>query len=61
MTRKLPWPRNVRFFSHRQPESIVLDAFDVVIHGQSFAHPKVVEDLAASYPAKCWFSPTTDT
>ncbi len=29
----------------------MLDAFDVVIHGQSFAHPKVVEDLAASYPA----------
>ena len=51
MTCKLPWPKNVHFFSHRQPESVALDAFDVVIHGQSFAHQKVVEDLAASYPA----------
>jgi len=51
MTRKLPWPRNVHFFSHRQPESVALDVCDVVIHGQSFAHQKVVEDLAASYPA----------
>ncbi len=50
ITRKLPWPKNVHFFSPRKPESITLDDFDVVIHGQSFATPKAIEDLALGYP-----------
>ena len=51
ITRKLPWPKNVHFFSSRKPESITLDDLDVVIHGQSFATPKVIDDLALGYPA----------
>lgn len=51
ITRKLPWPKNVHFFSSRKPESITLDDIDVVIHGQSFATPKVIDDLALGYPA----------
>lgn len=51
ITRKLPWPKNVHFFSSRKPESITLDDLDVVIHGQSFANPKVIDDLALGYPA----------
>lgn len=50
ITRKLPWPKNVHFFSPRKPESITLDELDVVIHGQSFATQKVVDDLALGYP-----------
>ena len=50
ITRKLPWPQNVHFFSSRKPESIVIDNLDVVIHGQSFATQKVIDDLALGYP-----------
>lgn len=50
ITRKLPWPENVHFFSPRKPESITLDDLEVVIHGQSFATQKVIDDLALGYP-----------
>ena len=50
MSRKLPWPQNVHFFSWRKPESITIDALDVVLHGQSFANPKVLDNLAMGYP-----------
>ncbi|HJX18511.1 MAG TPA: DNA repair exonuclease [Acidiferrobacterales bacterium] len=51
MSRKLPWPQNVHFFSSKKPESITIDNLDVVIHGQSFANQKVTDDLALGYPA----------
>ena len=51
ITRKLPWPENVHFFSARKPESIRLDGLDVVIHGQSFPTQTVMDDLAQAYPA----------
>lgn len=50
ITRKLPWPKNVHFFSPRKAESITLDDLDVVIHGQSFATQKAIDDLALGYP-----------
>jgi len=50
ITRKLPWPRNVHFFSSRKPESFVAEGSDVVLHGHSFARRDVQEDLAADYP-----------
>lgn len=50
ITRKLPWPNNVRFFSSRNPQTITLDEVGVVLHGQSFANQKVTEDLASGYP-----------
>lgn len=51
ISRKLPWPANVHFFSAKKPESITLEKLGVVIHGQSFATPKVIDDLAQGYPA----------
>lgn len=51
ITRKLPWPENVHFFSTRKPETVVLDGADVALHGQSFPNQRVVSDLAATYPA----------
>jgi DNA repair protein SbcD/Mre11 len=51
ITRKLPWPRNVHFFSSRKPESLVVESCDAVLHGQSFAGRDVKEDLAAAYPS----------
>jgi DNA repair exonuclease SbcCD nuclease subunit len=50
MTRALPLPDNVRMLSHREPETVLLDALPVAIHGQGFATAAVVENLAASYP-----------
>lgn len=51
MTKRIPFPENVRFLSHRRPETIKIDALRVAIHGQSFASQAVPENLAANYPA----------
>ncbi len=51
MTRSLPLPDNVTLLSHEQPQTVRLESLDVVIHGQSFASEKVVEDLSQAYPA----------
>lgn len=51
ISRRLPWPSNVHFFSSKKPESITIDSLGVVVHGQSFATQKVMEDLAQGYPA----------
>jgi exonuclease SbcD len=51
MSRKLPWPRNVRFFSSSRPETLAASDVGVVLHGQSFPNQKVIEDLAARYPS----------
>ncbi|MBX7166321.1 MAG: DNA repair exonuclease [Pirellulales bacterium] len=51
MTRSLPLPENVTFFSHQHPESIELPDYDLVVHGQSFARAAETDDLSARYPA----------
>ncbi len=51
ITKRLKLPSNVRVFSHQQPESIILEAAGVALHGQSYASRAVVEDLSANYPA----------
>jgi DNA repair protein SbcD/Mre11 len=51
MTRALRLPENVRFLAHECPETVHLEEFGVAIHGQSFAKPAVMENLAAAYPA----------
>lgn len=51
MTRSLTWPEHVRVFGSRAPETHVLEALGVSIHGQSFADGAVPDNLAAGYPA----------
>jgi DNA repair exonuclease SbcCD nuclease subunit len=51
LTRQLNLPPNVRTLSVTQPETVLLDAFDVAIHGQGFEHAEVTNDLSAHYPA----------
>lgn len=51
MTKRIPFPDNVRFLSHRRPETVKLDALRVAIHGQGFGTQAVLENLAANYPA----------
>lgn len=50
ITRRLKLPPNVREFSSRRAETIVLPELGVALHGQSFPDREVPEDLAALYP-----------
>ena len=50
ITRHLRLPDNVRMFSTRHPERIILDDLNTAVHGQGFAHRSVTEDLSRGYP-----------
>ncbi len=50
ITKHLRLPANVTVFSTRAPERVILDDFDVAVHGQGFANRAIVEDLAQTYP-----------
>jgi exonuclease SbcD len=50
ITTDLALPDNVHQFRTDRAESVKLDAWDVIIHGQGFATEKVEDDLAARYP-----------
>ncbi len=50
ITRTLRLPDNVTLFSHRTPETLVLEHLGVAIHGQSFSARAVADDLARQYP-----------
>ncbi|BBO81718.1 metallophosphoesterase [Desulfosarcina ovata subsp. sediminis] len=51
MTRSLPLPPNVHIFPSARPETRMIDALKVAVHGQSFSRAAVTENLAAGYPA----------
>ena len=50
MTKTLPLTDNVRVFGSRKPETWLLKDLGIAIHGQSYATPEVVDDLAVSFP-----------
>jgi DNA repair exonuclease SbcCD nuclease subunit len=50
MTRRLPYPDNVHLFDHRRPQTRRIEDLKVALHGQSFARPAVLDNLARSYP-----------
>ncbi len=50
ISKSLSWPSNVTMFSHKQPETALIEKLRVALHGQSFAQPKTVDDLSANYP-----------
>lgn len=50
MTRSLPYPDNVCVFSHRKPETRVIDSLKVAIHGRSFAAAATMDNLARTCP-----------
>jgi len=50
ITRYLRLPDNVKIFSSKRPERVLLDEFGVAIHGQGFARRAVTEDLSLGYP-----------
>lgn len=51
MTHSLPWPENVHFFSHNEPETLLDDVHGVAFHGQSFLTQHVTDDISSEYPA----------
>jgi len=51
ITKNLRPPDNVHFFSTNRPETRLVTAFDVAIHGQGYATREITLDLAAAYPA----------
>ena len=50
ISRALHLPDNVKLFSHKKPETIILNDLNVAIHGQSFPSRSVTEDLTQYYP-----------
>ncbi len=50
ITKAMPLPDNVTLFSSRKPQSVKLDDFGVIIHGQSYPFRAVTENLASQYP-----------
>lgn len=50
ISRALVLPENVTLFSHRKPETQVLEEIGVAVHGQSFSARAVTEDLSRTYP-----------
>ncbi len=50
ITKVLRPPNNVKLFSTRKPETVVLEQLGVALHGQGFASRAVSEDLTAAYP-----------
>jgi exonuclease SbcD len=50
ITKVLRPPANVKVFSTKRPETVVLEDLGVAIHGQGFAQMSVGEDLSAAFP-----------
>lgn len=50
ITKVLRPPDNVKVFSTKRPETVVLEEAGVALHGQGFASAAVTEDLSAGYP-----------
>ncbi len=50
ITKHLPHPENVHYFSTRAVETVTLDDFHVALHGRGFANRHVGENVALAYP-----------
>ena len=50
ITLSLRLPDNVIMLSTESPQTVILDAFDVAIHGQGFAAREEKQNLVAAYP-----------
>ena len=50
LTAHLALPDNVRKLSHKKPESFLIEALGVAVHGQGFETRDVTRDLSERYP-----------
>jgi exonuclease SbcD len=51
LIRQVRPPGNVHVFKANEPQTFLIDHLRVAIHGQSFATPEVIDDLASNYPS----------
>jgi exonuclease SbcD len=51
LIRQVRPPGNVHVFKANEPQTFQIDHLRVAIHGQSFATPEVIDDLASKYPS----------
>lgn len=51
LTKDLPWPPGAHLFGTTGPQSHQVPGMDVMVHGHSFAHRAVTENIALAYPA----------
>jgi DNA repair protein SbcD/Mre11 len=51
LTRELSLPDNIYRFSSRKPETFLIEALGVALHGQGFRSKAVVENLSMDYPS----------
>jgi DNA repair protein SbcD/Mre11 len=51
ITRRLVLPANVRVFSAGRPETFRLEEYGAALHGQSFRHRDITENLVSAYPS----------
>lgn len=58
MSKKTPWPGNVRVFDHKRPETMRLESLRVAVHGRSFPRREVIENWVPDYPSPVagWFN-----
>lgn len=50
ITKTMPLPDNVTLFSPGKTQSVKLDNFGIIIHGQSYSSRAVTDNLASQYP-----------
>jgi DNA repair exonuclease SbcCD nuclease subunit len=51
LIKQLRPPGNVHIFRSSEPQTFSNDKLRIAIHGQSFATPEIIDDLAAKYPS----------
>ena len=58
LIKQLRPPANVHVFKSGEPHTLRIEALNVAIHGQSFATPEIIDDLAINYPPAVpnWFN-----
>jgi DNA repair exonuclease SbcCD nuclease subunit len=58
ISRKLPWPDNLRVFSSRLAQTAEIGELKIAVHGRSFSRPDISENIALGYPAPKagWFN-----
>ena len=50
ITKSLRMPENVKIFSTKKPETVLIEELNIAVHGQGFLQRAVTENIAASYP-----------
>jgi len=51
LIKQLRPPKNVHIFRANEPQTFTDEELRVAIHGQSFATPEIIDDLASNYPS----------